>query len=1040
MTRSGSPLIQPTRYGLVPQFDSRACVVLLVGGFLLAGLLVWPGAPGMLAPPHSPSGARSGSPVVPAVATPRGTDAPVGYSASPTVATEFAHRTRVGPIVAQVRGNYQLSPNVAWLAYAPWNGYFYVAAPPSSVDVYASGAASPSAVIPAGNGTFAVAIDPALKEVFVTNNQSNNITVINGTTNRTIGSISVQSHPEGIAFDARDGTLFVANSGSNTVSVVNATTDAVIGNHSSGGAGPFGVVWDPATDHVYVSDRASNNVSEFDRFGNLTVQPVSVGSLPDGLAIDPVHDTIYVANEGSSNVSLINGTTGAISGSIPIAVMGWQPDLQSLAYDPVHGVMWLTAGAALLVLNTSSTRVAYISPYDPAGIAVNASGNVCFTNANNATFGCYFFTTAGMHAAANVGFSEMGLSPGSAWTISLTSCYGTQATVRSSSFTFGVEGSQSCNYSYNYSYQIRGPSGTTPTPSSGWFSVSSGGSTHVNVSFSPPTLYDVTFNSYGLPNGSAWSADIGGVVQSTYASSLTFHLGNGTYAPTYTGPAGWQTTPASRLGLTVNGGPVNRTVNWVQNNSSAPGAYLLYFPETGLPNGTSWNVTVFSATGSTYWGSAVAPAGVPFVVQNGTYTFAVATVQGSQNVSILYAPSPGFGNVTLAGSNLSVPVRFSPSGGLYDLVFTEQGLPAGTYWQVAVNGAGYGSVTTQVIAPVVNGSYTYAIGGAPGYAATPASGVLTVNGSAVAVNVSFGLARNYYSVTFRESGLALGSAWAVTLGNSSITSYTRILSFAEPNGTYRYSVGAVSDFLPTPSNGIVTVNGSAPPAVPVVFASTARFPVAFHETGLPNGTGWAVSIGSDYNSSSIATIELSETNGTYAYVVLPVTGYVAHAAGFVTVNGTGASVAVNFTPQSFPVVVVEFGLPNGTNWSVTVTNTVTGAHATYTTNGSAILLYLANGTYSFTVHASGYTATVSAPGFTIAGRLLGGSPTVQFRTSGSGTPAASLDYLPWLVGAIAAVAALTALGLLAAVDRRRRSQREGEEWIEELMKGEPPME
>ena len=65
-----------------------------------------------------------------------------------------------------------------------------------------------------------------------------------------------------------------------------------------------------------------------------------------------------------------------------------------------------------------------------------------------------------------------------------------------------------------------------------------------------------------------------------------------------------------------------------------------------------------------------------------------------------------------------------------------------------------------------------------------------------------------YTVTFTESGLPSGTTWSVTLGGST-SSGTGSISFSEPDGTYSYSIGAVSGYTSSPSSGSLTVNGAA---------------------------------------------------------------------------------------------------------------------------------------------------------------------------------------------------------------------------------------
>jgi hypothetical protein len=66
-----------------------------------------------------------------------------------------------------------------------------------------------------------------------------------------------------------------------------------------------------------------------------------------------------------------------------------------------------------------------------------------------------------------------------------------------------------------------------------------------------------------------------------------------------------------------------------------------------------------------------------------------------------------------------------------------------------------------------------------------------------------------YSVSFTETGLPPGASWSVTLNGVTRTSTSSTITFSDPNGTYGYTVGAVSGCQRTPSSGSVSVNGTA---------------------------------------------------------------------------------------------------------------------------------------------------------------------------------------------------------------------------------------
>jgi YVTN family beta-propeller protein len=68
--------------------------------------------------------------------------------------------------------------------------------------------------------------------------------------------------PFGIAFNPNNGDMYVANQGSssNNVSVINSTTNTVVATIPVG-SGPHGIAFNPNNGDMYVANHLSNNVS-----------------------------------------------------------------------------------------------------------------------------------------------------------------------------------------------------------------------------------------------------------------------------------------------------------------------------------------------------------------------------------------------------------------------------------------------------------------------------------------------------------------------------------------------------------------------------------------------------------------------------------------------------------------------------------------------------------------------------------------------------------------------------------------------------------
>jgi YVTN family beta-propeller protein len=207
----------------------------------------------------------------------------------------------------------------------------------------------------------AIAVDSTRHRVFVTNADDNTVTVIDGTTNTTLATTTVDNRPEGIAVDSGSGIVYVAAS---NVTLLNAGTGAVIASVPLGGAawaiavdgtshlayalapsspavvaavdgnaqavrsrvtlpGTFytylGIAVDPGS-RVYVSDYNTASVTAIDTSGSA---PAVISSFSgaakyaEAVAVDPNSHLVYVVSSGGGAVNVFNGN-GAQQKSIGV--------------------------------------------------------------------------------------------------------------------------------------------------------------------------------------------------------------------------------------------------------------------------------------------------------------------------------------------------------------------------------------------------------------------------------------------------------------------------------------------------------------------------------------------------------------------------------------------------------------------------------------------------------------------------------------------------------------------------------------------------
>ena len=147
-----------------------------------------------------------------------------------------------------------------------------------------------------GIGPEAAAYDSARGEVFVANEDSDNVSVINDTTNVVVATVPVGDSPRGIAYDSGTGEVFVTICESNEVNVINDTTNQVVARIPMGaGTCPWGVAYDGDQSTVFVTLYSTNQVAVFYDSNNTLGKVISVGSNPIGIGyVEPENEVLGI--------------------------------------------------------------------------------------------------------------------------------------------------------------------------------------------------------------------------------------------------------------------------------------------------------------------------------------------------------------------------------------------------------------------------------------------------------------------------------------------------------------------------------------------------------------------------------------------------------------------------------------------------------------------------------------------------------------------------------------------------------------------------
>ncbi len=392
-----------------------------------------------------------------------------------------------------------------------------------------------------------VVLDPTTGDLYVTNQVSDNATVLNGTTDMVVGSIDLGGNPVIAAYDAANGRIYAPNYYTGNVSVIDPATASVV--HSiTVGSSPYSVTYDGANGRLFVVNDASRNVTVIDGSSDASVASVPVANYPYGSAFDPLTGEVYVVNLASDNVTVINGATDQISGWItlgpPVGVGPSSTTGNVLAFDPANGCLYVAnnqpTGNVTVINGTTDSVVARIPvASQPDGVGYDSANGYLYV--------------------ANYASNSVSVIDGSTNTVVQSLAVGGEP--------YGVAFDAANHFVYVTDFSTN----------------------NVTVIDGPgPQAYPVTFSETGLLAGTSWSVSLGGSSLRSTAATISAQERNGTYAFTVGAPVGYAASPASGT-VVVAGAAVNVPIAFTSNG---PATYPLTFTESGLPPGTNWSVTL----------------------------------------------------------------------------------------------------------------------------------------------------------------------------------------------------------------------------------------------------------------------------------------------------------------------------------------------------------------------------------------------------------------------------------------------------------------
>lgn len=250
------------------------------------------------------------------------------------------------------------------------------------------------ATIPLGSGGFPVgaAVSPDGTRLYVAENLTKTVAVINTSTHTVLTHINVGPLPTGIAASPDGKKVYVVNSnydwtgyyspinplespfdiggavlGNGSVSVIDTATNTVTATLAVG-TNPIGVAVSADSTRIYVSNSGSNTVSRFNNL-NQSLGVIGTGSRPMGLAVNAANTKLYIANNGSNNLTVVtnpgsnSNLSAATLGNNMAQPIGVSLQIDSNGYFTILDVVNRVAQPSAQFDNSTVTQFDTSSPY-----------------------------------------------------------------------------------------------------------------------------------------------------------------------------------------------------------------------------------------------------------------------------------------------------------------------------------------------------------------------------------------------------------------------------------------------------------------------------------------------------------------------------------------------------------------------------------------------------------------------------------------------------------------------------------------------------
>src|ERR1700722_1723077 len=181
-------------------------------------------------------------------------------------------------------------------------------------------------------------------QVYVSNEKSGDVTVINGSDNQVLGTIPVGKRPRGIHASPDGKTVYVALSG---------TPIAAPPQLDAKGNPIFQKSKDDDDDDSVKADKSADAIGVVDVASKKLTRKISAGSDPEEFSLSKDGAKLYVSNEDTKTASVINIATNKVE---HIIAVGQEPEGVATTPDGKQFYVACEAGGEIFVVDVATYK------------------------------------------------------------------------------------------------------------------------------------------------------------------------------------------------------------------------------------------------------------------------------------------------------------------------------------------------------------------------------------------------------------------------------------------------------------------------------------------------------------------------------------------------------------------------------------------------------------------------------------------------------------------------------------------------------------